>query len=204
MRLPTDMLGERVSRLSVLAYSGSAGGKARWLCVCDCGRLTTAIGNQLRSGKTRSCGCLQREARPRLTHGRSRTPTFTTWVGLRGRCGNPNNQDYPDYGGRGIKCDPRWGLFKNFLADMGERPAGHTLERLDVNGDYGPDNCIWLPAKLQARNRRTARFVILNGERMLSCDAAVKLGYSTSRISQWVTGRAKIPAHLGLVVESRA
>lgn len=201
MRAPTDMLGMTINRLSVIAYAGSVKGKAKWTCVCDCGRLTTATGNQIRSGRTRSCGCLHREARPRLTHGRTRSPEYVTWAMMRARCLNPNHADFKNYGGRGIVCDPRWRSFENFLIDMGERPEGHTLERIDCNGNYERSNCKWIPAKEQARNRRTCKYAWLNGERMLHVDVAKRLDLSTSRISQWATGRKKIPAKFDLWFE---
>jgi hypothetical protein len=93
-----------------------------------------------------------------------RTPTYVSWMNMRARCDNPKAKQYSDYGGRGIYYDPRWILFEVFLADMGERPGGATLDRIDVNGPYYPANCRWVDRKTQMRNKRGNRVIEHAGE----------------------------------------
>jgi hypothetical protein len=105
----------------------------------------------------KDCGCLKKKKKKRrkTRHGYTGTPTYRSWACMCQRCTNPNNDCYPWYGGRGIKVCKRWLTFKNFLADMGERPAGATLDRIDVNGNYEKNNCRWASAAVQARNKRS-------------------------------------------------
>lgn len=142
-----------------------------WICECDCGNTTgPVLGQALKKGSTKSCGCLQRERSSEWAntvlkfsakkHGLSYHPLYDTWCTMRHRCNVPTSKSYENYGGRGISVCSRWdtdkgGSFENFLEDMGEKPAGLTLERLDVNGDYCPENCCWATHHQQGRNRRT-------------------------------------------------
>lgn len=139
---------------------------------CDCGK---EFEMQCRSeGKTRSCGCLARETARQLfenqshkkTHGHTGTPTYKSWLCMRSRCEQVNHIEYHRYGGRGIKVCERWAIFANFLADMGERPKGHSIDRIDVNGDYCPDNCRWADNWTQGRNRRSNRILTIGGVSM--------------------------------------
>lgn len=163
MKEPTTqaatMIGRTFGRLTVLSQTAGPSHRRgrRWLCRCECNVETVVRDDHLRSGKTRSCGCLHRDTARALvrTHGLSDTCEFTTWSDMRCRCLSPTNVSYPDYGGRGIGIVARWDLFENFLTDMGPRPsAKHSLDRKDNDGDYGPDNCRWAVQKQQNRNRR--------------------------------------------------
>jgi len=170
-----DLTGRRFGRWTVLEYSHSAGvpKKRYWLCKCDCGTVRNVASGDLLSGRSKSCGCLQREAaaKAQRKHGHTSTTSVSkewrAWKAMKERCYNPNHKSYIDYGGRGIKVCDRWlHSFENFLADMGEAPtAMHSLDRINVNGDYSPENCRWATATEQARNTRRSFFVVIGGVR---------------------------------------
>ena len=157
-----EMTGKRFTKLLVLERrdsrqhgTNSTDMRAVWLCRCDCGNEIIAFGHSLRSGNTRSCGCIRSELSASATHRMTGTPEYRAWYSIKDRCNNPNNEDYHNYGGRGIKVCDRWSKFENFFSDMGLRPGGMSLDRQDVNGDYEPRNCRWATSKEQARNQRT-------------------------------------------------
>lgn len=163
-----DIRNQRFGRLLVLRRGGNVRKEIGWICLCDCGNKTLVGGYTLRNGTTRSCGCLRNEKtaardRERATHGMSGTPTWVTWNQMWQRCTNQNMPNYRYYGARGITISWRWNSFQNFLADMGERPEGHTLDRKDPNGNYEPGNCRWVTPKQQANGRRNCRIVTYNG-----------------------------------------
>jgi hypothetical protein len=156
-----DLTGERFGRLVVLALCSerSRWRKAIWLCRCDCGAECIVVGKELRSGRSRSCGCFRREvSRKRMTtHGHSRTRVYRCWCAMLQRCFYPNGQAYSRYGGRGITVCERWRNFVNFLADMGEPPRGKSLDRIDNDKGYSPENCRWATHAQQNLNRRPAK-----------------------------------------------
>ena len=162
-------IGDKFSRLTVIGYVGkSKRGERLWKCKCECGKTTNVITARLLSGKTRSCGCLQVEnlikISQRKKHGKRKLKEYYIWTTMKQRCCNPKNHKYKDYGGRGIKICDRWlHNFENFYSDMGVCPNGMSIDRIDVNGDYCPENCRWADSKTQSNNKRNSIKITYNG-----------------------------------------
>lgn len=163
MRTPSDLTNRRFGRLVAMTPT-HFNNRTAWLCQCDCGKLTTVMTHRLAGEVTQSCGCFRKDylsnrAVARNTiHGHNtktnRTGAHKSWAAMMSRCNCPSDGSYFEYGGRGIKVCERWKDFVNFLSDMGERPLGKSIDRIDVDGGYSPDNCKWSTASEQQQNKR--------------------------------------------------
>lgn len=154
-----DMTDQKIGRLTFIKEVQKDGKGGYWECLCECGNTTVTSGTLVRKGHTTSCGCYKWEQilAAVTSHGQSGNPTYYLWHTMHSRCYNENAESYPNYGARGIGVCERWHDFQNFYEDMGDRPDGLSLERLDVNKDYSPENCIWDNYSNQAFNTRLKR-----------------------------------------------
>lgn len=163
-----DLTGKSFNRFKVLSFAGLKNGRtALWNCQCSCGTIKQLIGCDLKGGTTKSCGCLRREnGHKKATHGDCglvRSREYRSWTKMKLRCLNKNYHEAHLYSGRGIKIYEPWLDYKNFIADMGRCPDGHSLDRIDVNGNYEPSNCRWADRYMQANNKRNNRIIFHNG-----------------------------------------
>ena len=163
-----DLTAIRFGRLLVvrLVAERTRDRGARWECLCDCGTIKVVAAHALKTAHAVSCGCYNREKG--RTHGRSKTPEYRVWRSIFQRCFNPKCKGYPQYGGRGIAVCNRWReSFENFYADMGSRPSPqHSIDRVDNDGPYAPENCRWATRKEQMRNRRVNHLLTHDGKTM--------------------------------------
>lgn len=157
-----DLTGDKFGRWTVLEKTQTKYREHFWMCICECGTKKEVIGGSLKTGRSRSCGCYSSELSTK--HGMDGTPTYNTWCHMLSRCNNTKHKQYADYGGRGIYVCDRWKEFVSFYADMGEKPDGMSLDRIDNDGPYEPVNCRWVTQKTQVRNRRISPRYEYEGE----------------------------------------
>lgn len=190
------MSGTRFGRLVVEEFAfrkifPSGQSRAHYKCKCDCGGTTITTLNNLRKGNTKSCGCLAKEILVSRvsTHGFTKggnSRIYNIWNSMNMRCYNKNVKNYSNYGGRGIRVCDRWrgkGGVKRFVEDMGIPEKGLSIERKDLNGNYSPENCIWADRITQCNNRRSNKFVTLNGIRMTRAQAEREMGFKAMTIT---------------------
>lgn len=156
-----DLTGKSFGRLTVLYRTANHKKQTVWRCKCDCGKTIDVQGGHLRAGKIISCGCYQREncKRKATRHGKWGTKLYYVWLAMRQRCNNSKSKDYPHYGARGISVTPKWDAFSAFeeWARSNGYAPGLTIERVNVNGNYCPENCTWIPRAEQMKNTTRTR-----------------------------------------------
>jgi len=182
-----DLKGQRFGRLLVLYDTGERkNGRVIWHCICDCGNEVDRRSDHLTSGATKSCGCYNREraAEVHTTHGMARYgkqhPVYDAWTHMLQRCENQDHKYYKYYGGRGITVCDEWHDSQAFIdwALANNWRKGLTLDRIDNNGNYEPDNCRWTTRKEQARNRRSNRLITFNDKTQTMAEWAEELNIS--------------------------
>lgn len=167
-----DLTGKRFGRLTVVAWERNDGTHTYWKCICDCGKEIITRSGNLRRGATNSCGCLKKDrvrevlVKRNTSHGQTKTRLYRIWAKIHERCSNPNSKRYADYGGRGIRVCEEWkdfAVFQKWALENGYRDD-LTIDRIDNNGSYTPQNCRWVDYKTQNRNRRDNNLVTYKGQ----------------------------------------
>lgn len=204
-----DITGQTFGRLTVLRYAGkSEDNRAMWECKCSCGTKIVTSGKSLRSGNTKSCGCLNidkstsRIVSLNTTHGECKTKLWHIWSGMLSRCESPSTKTNKTYQGKGIKVCEEWHSYETFRdwANSNDYKPGLTIDRIDSDGNYEPNNCRWATKAEQADNRKSTRHFTVDGETHSLAGWARKIGLSDSAIQKAVAGKTEEEAQ-GIVAE---
>lgn len=182
-----DLTGQRFGRLTVLSRTLNKGKYTRWLCRCDCGNEKEVLSYCLKRGETTSCGCYHKEqaATQHTKHGGRYDALYGVWIAMRDRCYNPRNKDYPDYGSRGICVCAEWLDKDTGYKSFREWATGHgyakslSIERINVNGNYEPENCRWATQKEQCNNKRNNHLISFGGKTQTMTQWADELGMNS-------------------------
>lgn len=182
-----DLTGLQFGRLTVVARAENASnGRVQWTCMCDCGNTTVCRAFNLQNGHTRSCGCLHEDG-TRTTHGMKWTRLYRVWESMKTRCNNPRSQRYVDYGGRGITVCPEWAesfeAFRDWALANGYQDD-LTIDRIDNDGPYSPDNCRWTTMEVQGRNKRNNYFLTHDGKTLTISDWGKETGIERRTIAK--------------------
>lgn len=198
-----DLAGEKFSRLKVIKYAYTRNKRAYWLCECVCGNTKVVSTTDLKTGNTQSCGCLKHErvktfySNLNKTHGMKGTKIYSKWLSMKARCYKKSCKGYKNYGGRGIKvCDDWKNSFITFYewAIKNGYQDNLTIERIDVNGNYEPDNCKWITNTEQQNNKKNNTYIIYNGDKHTIAEWSRIMGINKNTISGrlrkgWTTKR---------------
>lgn len=190
--------GQRFGKLTVVERVQSKKGRSRFVCLCDCGAESVVVGTDLKSGNTTSCGCVKKVIgfTSNLIHGGSAgdmAGAYRSWRSMKQRCTNPNSRGWGEYGAKGITVCERWMTYDNFYADMGDRPDGYSLERVDVTLGYSPENCKWIPHPEQAKNKRNTVRYQYGDEVLIQADLARRLSLHPSSLLE-MRRQGRLPA----------
>ena len=187
-----DITGRDFGYLTVINYERlNKANRAMWKCICKCGKEAIISGTNLRTGVTRSCGCLAKEYPPGLKHGGRFSPEYSSYNGMKIRCYSEGSKDYKSYGAREITVCDRWLYGENgkhgfecFIEDMGEKTSkSHSIDRINNGGPYSPENCRWATAKEQMRNRRNNTLVIVEGKETVLSEACEKYNIGVATVN---------------------
>lgn len=197
------LAGLRFGRLQIIKQVGARNRRSLWLCECECGNVIERTSNDLVHGRVKSCGCLKAEviaSGAAKTHGLREAPIYGVYHAMRSRCENQNSKRFADYGGRGITVCDRWKeSIQNFVDDMGEQPTSATVERIDNNKGYSPDNCRWATRTEQGRNKRNNRVIEYDGKHLTLSEWAERTGIKRATIQRRLDN-LKWSTHLALTV----
>lgn len=170
---------------TALSKMGQKPGKRLfWFCKCSCGTEREVLEINLVRGATKGCGCVRVGIFTKIItkHGLRYSVEYAVWSTMKDRCLNPRNKQFKHYGGRGVKVCERWMQFENFISDMGKRPKGLSLDRINNDGNYEPPNCRWATIREQSRNKRSNKVLIFNGKKMCVRDWDRHCGFKDSTI----------------------